>query len=69
VLGFNLLAALMALYMLARHGGGAVRLLRAPSGRARALVPLLTCLVALAVLVMAARGLLLVSTRLPGGPP
>lgn len=72
MLGFNLAAALLALFMLARHGSAAAGLLRAGGagpGRARALVPLLTCLVALAVLAMAVRGLYLAASHAPGGPP
>jgi hypothetical protein len=72
VVGFDLAAALMALYMLARHGRAATGLLRPGRdgpGRARALVPFLTCLVALVVLAAAARGLYLAASPAPGAPP
>jgi hypothetical protein len=67
--GLGVFWILVALFMLVRNGLAAARLLRAPDGRLRAVVPLLTCLVALAVLVMSARGMLLASPRPPGGPP
>lgn len=69
MIGFNLLAALMALYMLVRHARAAAGILRPGADRARAVVPLLTCLAALAVLVMAARGLFPAAPRSPGGLP
>jgi hypothetical protein len=65
--GLVLLPVLVALFMLVRNGLAAARLLRVPASRLRAVVPLLTCLLALAVLVMAARGLLLRGAH--GGPP
>jgi hypothetical protein len=60
---FQTLAALMALVMLVRHGRLALGLFAPPgrepeAGRLAGLPSLLTCLVALAVLVLAARGLL-----------
>ena len=72
MLGFNLLAALMAIYMLARHGPLALALLRGggtTAERARAVVPLLTCLAALGVLAASARLAYLALTRTPGGLP
>ena len=72
VVGFDLAAALMALFMLARHGRAATALLRPArhgTGRTRALVPFLTCLVALVVLAAAARGLYLAASHAPGDPP
>jgi len=72
MLGFNLLAALWALFMLARHGRLALALLRGgvpPGGRARAGVSMLTCLAALAVLALSARATLLALDHLQGGPP
>ena len=72
MLGFNLLAALMALFMLWRHGRPALALLRGDRsgpGRARAILSLLNCLVALAVLALAAHGAYLTLTRTPGGTP
>jgi apolipoprotein N-acyltransferase len=68
VIGLGGFWVLVALFMLVRNGLAAARLLRAPEGRLRAVVPLLTCLVALAVLVMAAREVLLAPPRPPGGP-
>ncbi len=72
---FHALAALFALLMLARHGRRALGVFRrpgpedAPGGRAGALVPLLNCAIALAVLWVAVKGLLpgLMTTR--GGTP
>jgi hypothetical protein len=60
---FDALAILLALFMLARHGRQALRLLwpgrdPSPGGRAAGVVPLLVCLVALAVLLAVARRLL-----------
>jgi len=70
---FNALAALLALFMLWRHGRAASRLFAprgdAPAaGRLAALVPLLTCLAAVAVLVLSVRGLL-ASHAQPGAAP
>ncbi len=57
---FNAVAALLAAYMLVRHVPRAVTALRAPHGEARrtvALVAILNVGLALAVLVVAVRGL------------
>jgi hypothetical protein len=67
----NLLVALIGLFMLVRNGLIAARALRAPAGegaRVRAVVPLLTCLLSLVVLAVAARALVL-SASPPGGAP
>jgi hypothetical protein len=53
---FHLAAALYALYMLVRH---------APAARRGRIVPIVTCLAAVAVLAMAAHGLL----AAPGAVP
>ena len=80
---FNVLAALLALLMLARHGRKALALFRptssgapeapeasqAPGGRAAAVVPLLNCVIAGAVLWVAVKGLLSGLMNHPGGTP
>lgn len=68
----DLLAALLALFMLWRHVPGATTLLSPRPGgptRARAVFSLLTCLAAIGVLVMAARAGLLAASRTPGAHP
>jgi hypothetical protein len=56
---FQAAAALFAVYMLARHGPGAWSALRGrrPGGRAGAVVPILNVVLALAILVVAVKGL------------
>jgi len=74
---FNALAALLAIVMLARHGRRAMALFRRPDpdapqlpgGRAGALVPLLNCVIAGAVLWVAVKGLLSGLMDHPGGTP
>jgi hypothetical protein len=71
---FNALAALMAILMLVRHGRRALSLFRrpepgAPDGRAGAIVPLLTCVIAGVVLWVAVKGLLAGLMNQPGGTP
>ena len=72
---FNALAALLAILMLARHGRRALALFKrpdpeeAPGGRAAALVPLLNCVIAGAVLWVAVKGLLSGLMNPPGGTP
>jgi len=74
---FNVLAALLAILMLARHGGRALALFRrpgpdapeVPGGRSAALVPLLNCVIAGAVLWVAVKGLLAGLMNHPGGTP
>lgn len=77
---FNALAALLALLMLARHGRRALALFRrpdpeapdapgSPGGRAGAILPLLNCVVAGAVLWVAVKGLLSGLMTHPGGTP
>jgi len=80
---FNLLAALLAILMLARHGRKALALFRptsldapeapdasqAPGGRAGAVIPLLNCIIAGAVLWVAVKGLLSGLMNHPGGTP
>lgn len=53
----DVLAGLFALFMLARHGPRALRLWRAEGPRAGLFVSLLNVLLALGILVMAARGI------------
>jgi hypothetical protein len=68
--GTGFLWVAVASVLLIRNGFVAARiLLRREGSRLRAVVPLLTCLLALAVLVMAARGALLAAHHPPGGPP
>jgi hypothetical protein len=64
---FQLLAALLALIMLVRHGRAALAIFdprggASGPGRLASLMPLLTCLVAAAVLAMSVKGLM-------AGPP
>jgi len=75
---FNVLAALLALLMLARHGRRALGLFtgvrdeagaEVPGGRAASLIPLLNCVIAGAVLWVAVKGLLSGLMNPPGGPP
>jgi len=74
---FNALAALLAVLMLARHGRRAIAFFRpdspeapeAPGGRAGAIVPLLNCIIAGAVLWVAVKGLLTGLMNHPGGTP
>jgi hypothetical protein len=74
---FNVLAALLAILMLARHGRRALALFRppdpeapeAPGGRAAAVIPLLNCIIAGAVLWVAVKGLLSGLMNHPGGTP
>ncbi|HET9555173.1 MAG TPA: hypothetical protein VFP50_19565 [Anaeromyxobacteraceae bacterium] len=71
---FNVLAALLALLMLARHGRRALGLFlpaggEAPGGRAAALVPLLNCAIAGAVLWVSVKGLVLALMKSSGGAP
>lgn len=56
---FNAVAALFAMLMLTRHGPRAVSALRGSRGedRPRSLVPLLNVAIAIAVLVVAVKGL------------
>ena len=77
---FNALAALLAILMLARHGRRALALLRpasperpdappGPGGRVAAVIPLLNCIIAGAVLWVAVKGLLSGLMNHPGGSP
>jgi hypothetical protein len=77
---FKVLAALLAILMLARHGRRALALFRppdpeapeateAPGGRAAAVIPLLNCVIAGAVLWVAVKGLLSGLMNHPGGTP
>jgi hypothetical protein len=71
---FNVLAALLALLMLARHGRRALAVFALPGavppgGRAGAIVPLLNCAVAGAVLWVAVKGLVLALMKSTGGAP
>lgn len=83
---FNVLAALLAILMLVRHGRRALDLLRpappvdpddpddpdargAPGARAGAVIPLLNCIIAGAVLWVAVKGLLSGLMNHPGGTP
>lgn len=54
---FHALAALFAIYMLARHAPRALRLWRSPEGRAGVLVPLANIVLAMAILAFAVKGL------------
>jgi hypothetical protein len=54
---FHVLAALFAIYMLARHAPRAVRLMRSPEGRAGILIPLVNIVLAMAILAFAVKGL------------
>ncbi len=54
---FHVLAALFAVYMLARHAPRAVRLLGSPEGRAAATIPIVNILLAVAILAFAVKGL------------
>jgi hypothetical protein len=54
---FHVLAAMFAVYMLARHAPRAVRLLRSPEGRSAAAIPLVNILLAVAILAFAVKGL------------
>lgn len=79
----NALAALLAVVMLARHGRRALALFRPPDpgdrsdpdapappgGRAGAIIPLLNCVIAGAVLWVAVKGLLAGLMNHPGGTP
>jgi hypothetical protein len=68
--GTGFLWIAVAAVLLVRNGFVAARiLLRREGSRMGAVVPLLTCLLALTVLVMAARGALLAAPRPPGGTP
>jgi hypothetical protein len=53
----NAIFTLFAVFMLARHGPRAVRLLRTEGARAAAIVSLLNVALALGILVMAVKGL------------
>ncbi len=53
----NVLAALFAVFMLARHAPRALRLLRGEGARAGAIVSLLNVALAIGILVMAVKGL------------
>jgi hypothetical protein len=72
VIPFHVAAALFALLVLARHGRRALALLdRQASTQARtsALVPLIACAAAVAVLLVAVKGLALALMNHPGGTP
>ncbi len=53
----NVVAALFAVFMLARHGPRALALLRGDGARAGAIVSLVNVALALGILVMAVKGL------------
>jgi len=72
VIAFHAAAALFALLILARHGRRALTLFaRGAAGEARAgaVVPLLACAAAAAVLVVAVKGLLGALMNSAGGSP
>lgn len=74
---FNVLAALLALLMLARHGRRALALFapglaapgEEPASRVAALVPLLNCAIAGAVLWVSVKGLVVALMKSSGGTP